>query len=1641
MENTKKAPKNVKKKTKRKRGFTMVELLAVIVIVGVISVLGIVGVSRYISDARNAKEQEEKDNIAMAARLYMQANRELLPRTIGDSTSVQVSELRRTNYLKEDVKDQYGKSCMKKSFVRVYKLDEKEYSYRTYLYCGDVEVPPEVEVPRPEIVNFKFNGYGANGKFTNVKNASFSFKIKGSHDDTTIGVYSYSYTIYAKSSEEDSAKYTEVYYSGDIKAGYEPSIEIVSKVLSSYFDVTGYNAIRINISAVNEQGGKVEFSSDAGSFQDTDKPLCGLITGQALSDEDWVNKTTFNSGTYKNNYRRITVACNDDFGSGCKRDNFTVSWPNDTQDSVSGIDYSYGARWSYVTLSDNARDTNSTRCYVRANVDVKAPEVRVTVYKAKADGSRDGKVAELVVRDDGKRTSVLPSGTLKQDQYLNVVGADAEKWLNKENYPYGVVIDANVEDNLYLYSYEWAVNNAYVAGGSSNATISGTASVQNANTEGGTASTGTFESTGMTDNPTNDTQLATAEHGVQTGSINGLVLKREGKRYGRLTVCDKAKNCTTVHIYANIDRTPPLVPTASYEKLTSHTPYTAATASDYLATTKWSNEYVRPYISGQREDRQTENSSVQVSLSGWDHFTYSYKRQNGKNNSGLTWAAAKTGDVYNPFGGTTQYGFDIKDQGTHKVAFRSCDKAGNCSSYSEEDYPKVDTVKPTCGVAAAYTGTTGPNSAGWLKSGESVTLSHTCADEDSKFSSGCNASDYHNQQTYNFNSDINTSKAGANGYNSVYGANDNTAGGHVVDYAGNISQECPKMTVKIDHIAPNCAMVISYPQGDPLNPTDTSKIETGWLGLLNGIGPTKKTAVVSLACTDVDSPSTSLMAAVKSNCDSNNASNKQSHIYNTEMNIMNAGAGGAGVGGRVYDIAGNVTNCPADRTVKIDYTVPVCTTQIDYGTGANAANFTQTSTKITSDAGWLGWNTNADTVKEMAKVSQVCSDPNGNQKSGCYGTMRYKIYDYNLNTNQAGAVGVGDSGFVQDTAGNKGDCSINGNWKTVKIDYVRPVCAVTVTSSGSGNGYNWTNSNYTGGWLGRGASVKIQSTCTSAESGTGASSGCATNTSKTYSTEMSVTTASSAGATTDFYVYDKADNRSAAYCARKTVRIDLSGPTCKVESKYGTSSTNSRDYNGDWIRGTNKVYIISYCQEDKLGNGAVGSGCSETNRHTHEFSVAEGNILNTNGGSSDNGGAYIIKDAVGNSTTCDTKPIKIDYQAPTCQITATKAGGGSYGSDSWTNQDVTISRTCRDGSGSGCASDVQLGTSCPSSSNTNAHSYTYTAGSGAVKTYSNAGADGVGCVVKVKDTVGNVRDCAANYVVKIDKQVPTCTIATTNTGGWTNKNVTIQGTCHDGNGSGCKTTSASLKVTFTTNTDDTAYYYSKPLADNAGNTSTCSGGPYIVQTWKTKPKCTAEKYDSSLNSPDGVKVSLVCETATGNGTGPQLKKCSGHNATGAAVSAHYPEDTGLKSSKTYTVTDEAGNSNTCKVTVHNKYQNRYAVCATCARCSSASCEKYKYCQNSACGTGYAFKGYTYSTCASTYGKGCYEYDSTNTRWHCKCPYTKSCRTSGCGCETRSRSCSLCGCETWSSGYTNWYDGSHSAGWSGKTYYERRTVYY
>ena len=84
---------------KSNKGFTLIELLAVVVIVGILLGISIVAVMRYIDNAKKEQISSQEKTMVIAAQNYLQENRGLLPKSIGETTTIPISVLKSNNYI------------------------------------------------------------------------------------------------------------------------------------------------------------------------------------------------------------------------------------------------------------------------------------------------------------------------------------------------------------------------------------------------------------------------------------------------------------------------------------------------------------------------------------------------------------------------------------------------------------------------------------------------------------------------------------------------------------------------------------------------------------------------------------------------------------------------------------------------------------------------------------------------------------------------------------------------------------------------------------------------------------------------------------------------------------------------------------------------------------------------------------------------------------------------------------------------------------------------------------------------------------------------------------------------------------------------------------------------------------------------------------------------------------------------------------------------------------------------------------------------------------------------------------------------------------------------------------------------------
>ena len=927
----------------KKDGFSLVELLAVIVILGILTAIGI-GVTTSLTDkARQTGMDSYKSTITMSAQTYLQNNKNLVPKVVGETKKIPVKELRTANYLTEDIKNSKGESCMENSYVRVYKLSNTEYTYTTYLYCGDDEVPDEEAVPKP-IITAKFtdsSGEIENDKLNNVSDAYLFIEItaatateleqyKNQKNHITLDGYSFKIYIVKNGIRQ------EAYNSGSLSAGRQEKI-LINKRLQEYIDVTGVTEVSLEVTANNTLGGIKNVNkslSETGEvnktqYEDNVRPKC-VAPANPFVEEDWLNKQEYNMSKES---RKLTVGCDDGTGSQCIRTYFTESWPNDKATE--------GAEFVYIKVKDNAGNVSCTpdqgcspvdeSCKFRVNVDIKAPSATITAHVGQESNSNDSNalaskinqtnvLKKVVTVNDGiTEAEIKPTDEFYKDLY----GVESVKWMNKAKYPHGVVYKIVLSDNLRLDKWSWLTNEGYI----DNDKDARYKSVNSSNPEA---------TSGMV--------LQDATHGMTDfhGSINDTVYVRfltEGRRYGEFTAYDKAGNSVKIIIAANIDRTAPPIPenikAFVYNKVRDEGTTPSTTSYTFK---KWTNRYVRVETD---VNQNVDNLTNKVTLAGFWQFYYE-----ALNDDGDKVGTSEYNTYTNGIGIYDFYGKANEVDGKNKIKFKGCDKANNCSEYTPYKDVWIDITVPKCDVEKITNGS--ESKYGWLGKGETARVQATCSDKATGTGtpSGCT----NNLLYHDYTSKINTTSAGAQG---------NGNGGSFTDHAGNVVNCTSSERIQIDHIAPTC-----HNTGGNKEWTNKSRTVTG-------------------RCSDTGG----------SGCVGN-----ISHTYSSNTDSTTAGPAGLSTTGYIYDKADNKSSCPKDQIVKVDTVKP----HVEYSHPSNKVYKEQNGITVTATCvdDFSGLSSSFDktfTSKVLSPstnsaVGKCCQDLAGNRFCGDSGF--YEIQHY-----------------------------------------------------------------------------------------------------------------------------------------------------------------------------------------------------------------------------------------------------------------------------------------------------------------------------------------------------------------------------------------------------------------------------------------------------------------------------------------------------------------------------------------------------------------------------------------------------------------------------------------------------------------------
>ena len=764
---------------RNKKGFTIVELLAAVAILSILSIIAIAAVMNLSKNAREEKDAQNINSLRMAAESYAQANREYLPRQVGEWTRIDISELSENNYIKEEITDQNDVSCMESSYVEITKISKNDYTYTPHLICGDKELtkPAEEEVATEPVVTITINGLSNEGGELNsgdLSNANYSIVFKGDKNDKNIGILSYNYSLFVKKKDKGDDTPTEqfeVFNSGNLLGHDEPEISVNDVGISEYLNITGENEVIIQAYVINEKGvratetSKIKvFISGSAGISDTTPPLCPTTPegkeGEP-DDSDWLSKENIK----KNETRQISLTCSDGNGSGCKREKFSRTWPNEQEKREKK-----SIRNSTITITDNVG--LSTECPVRVQIDAVSP--RISVLK-------DNNIKNTVTLPaNSDYDNLLPTKTIESNgnYYNNLYN---NKWLNQKNYSNGITYSIEIEDDVGVRSIKWETSKGAQGEDISNEQI---------------------------DIDTSQNQGFTFRDEGENKKIYTLTVSftHDGEREGSLLVEDYAGNKSLMIIKADIDRKAPEKPTAKMYKWNDETePNSSANLLIYNQNNKtdvWSNKKIYTEI--------LDTTDLVSGVAGYYYTT--------------TGAAPHLTDVEGKK-------YNIKKEGKSTITYKVCDNANNCVTTATLNV-QIDQTKPTCTNVVKCKKGSDPETnscSGWLnKSGSYVKITAKCEDG----LSGCVKNEI-GPKTYNY--EINTTKAGA--------ADELGKSVTVEDKAGNTATCKSDIKVQIDWTAPSTPTVEVYPwKSNDKFPTSGNDLGTQLKVLSNGCAvPSKET--------------------------------------------------------------------------------------------------------------------------------------------------------------------------------------------------------------------------------------------------------------------------------------------------------------------------------------------------------------------------------------------------------------------------------------------------------------------------------------------------------------------------------------------------------------------------------------------------------------------------------------------------------------------------------------------------------------------------------------------------------------------------------------------------------------------------------
>ena len=144
----------------KKKGFTLVELLAVIIILSLVLVIAVPSVNKYIKQSKEKAYDTQISTIIEAAQAYASANSGLLPRKEEFVVKITLGQLKSSGLIKEEVKNPNDDKYFDDALTIEIKKKGETYTYdivESTITTRDGEKSPIINLNGSPMVTYNLN--------------------------------------------------------------------------------------------------------------------------------------------------------------------------------------------------------------------------------------------------------------------------------------------------------------------------------------------------------------------------------------------------------------------------------------------------------------------------------------------------------------------------------------------------------------------------------------------------------------------------------------------------------------------------------------------------------------------------------------------------------------------------------------------------------------------------------------------------------------------------------------------------------------------------------------------------------------------------------------------------------------------------------------------------------------------------------------------------------------------------------------------------------------------------------------------------------------------------------------------------------------------------------------------------------------------------------------------------------------------------------------------------------------------------------------------------------------------------------------------------------------------------------------------